>query len=311
MYDRQFINLGDDKYIPLVLQGSSNCTMMSGRREILERYWAVLSFGNGIACTEAELIDSVTKTINNYKDNHSYEAEWFKYHNEWVVGDKIVSWILSGIKNAHTVEELTAVAGSLQCETVTYNNKEHIHVSKNREYLKTTEDVIKYIDNYNNYVVDSTEETKYLHMTLNTIKPIHFERRADSKAFNGSGYVCKSGKRYISAYSDTSISCGDKSNAMVFTDKADYDKLVLLGRRMNMNIIAVSMETVQKVLPYYISAHKWSGTFLVGKVSARHLFYASNVDNAKKFETEKQAQKYINSKLSNRFDGLTFTVDRI
>ena len=74
LYSRQFVSLGNGTYIPMILSGSSNCTMFRYGREILERHWWPLGQGNSLGKTEEQLIAWMEKQIENQRP----DADWFK-----------------------------------------------------------------------------------------------------------------------------------------------------------------------------------------------------------------------------------------
>lgn len=105
-YDKAFIRI-DDRYIPVVNHGSSNCFDFDYRgREIPEKHWSVLNYTRRdsqiFTAEEMHHIAEVYEAISmgnrggtRKSRNRSFEEGEFG------------RWILAGMKSAHTVEEYT------------------------------------------------------------------------------------------------------------------------------------------------------------------------------------------------------------
>lgn len=130
---RQFINLGDGRYIPLVLTTCSNCFDLNNRK-VRETYplYVTDSFAN----TPKEFDDFVDETLKGllesykdlketnpgYYDNESYSDEeitnrlgWFitfyVNSNRSMSAKQIKTWFANGVKEALTIEEIKDVLG--------------------------------------------------------------------------------------------------------------------------------------------------------------------------------------------------------
>ena len=103
-YDKAFIRV-DDRYIPVVNHGSSNCFDFDSRgREIPEKHWSVLNYTRR---------DSQIFTADEMQHiAEVYEAASMgnrggtrKSRNRSFEEGEFGRWILAGMKSAHTVEE--------------------------------------------------------------------------------------------------------------------------------------------------------------------------------------------------------------
>ena len=111
-YDKAFI-LADERYIPIVNHGSSNCFDFDSRgREIPERYWSVLSYPfHGRLIFTAEEIKQIAaahETANTENRGGTLKSRNLAFE----VGE-FGRWILAGLKSAHTVEEYRASGNSV------------------------------------------------------------------------------------------------------------------------------------------------------------------------------------------------------
>lgn len=105
VYDRLFVRAGD-KYIPICLYGSSNCTEYVNGREVRERSWSTFSY-----CDEMLLADEET-LMREVKARHTgTSSENFKYKT-WLDDAAVIRFFENGIKNAVTIEEMQQQLGS-------------------------------------------------------------------------------------------------------------------------------------------------------------------------------------------------------
>ena len=56
-YDKQFIKVSDNQYVPMVLSGSNNCTEFTNGRERRARSWYPWNLGNKLVFSKEELIE--------------------------------------------------------------------------------------------------------------------------------------------------------------------------------------------------------------------------------------------------------------
>lgn len=103
-YDKAFIRV-EEKYIPVVNHGSSNCFEFDSRgREIPEKTWSVLNH----PYTERMLFtaDEIREIADFYEEiNMSNRGGTKKSRNRSFEENEFRRWILAGMKSAHTVEE--------------------------------------------------------------------------------------------------------------------------------------------------------------------------------------------------------------
>ena len=103
-YDKAFIRV-EEKYIPVVNHGSSNCFEFDSRgREIPEKTWSVLNH----PYTERMLFtaDEIREIADFYEEiNMSNRGGTKKSRNRAFEENEFRRWILSGMKSAYTVEE--------------------------------------------------------------------------------------------------------------------------------------------------------------------------------------------------------------
>lgn len=103
-YDKAFIRV-DDRYIPVVNHGSSNCfDFDSHGREIPEKHWSVLNYTRRdrqiFTAEEMQHIAEVYETASM-----SNRGGTRKSRNRSFEEGEFGRWILAGMKSAHTVEE--------------------------------------------------------------------------------------------------------------------------------------------------------------------------------------------------------------
>lgn len=290
IYDRRFIKVAENEYLPMVLQGSSNCTMLVGRREILERSWWAF-FGNAIM-SEQEMLDKVIGKT----------GEWFKYHSKWVADDEIVSWIKNGCKNAMTVEEYAESYYPLRVSVV-YTRETEKGWERKEKYsqcCRTTEELLNWIKEYADKK-DDNYTSIYTNYSFGTIKALEIRKPKVMKP--GEQYVCKLGKQYLTQYTDTSISTsGNLDEALIFTSADEFEKAKKSIIRFNKKYKLVATGSIQKKKNGYcilVSKGSYSGRY-IKRISSAHFFFAYDKKHARQFTSMKQAEKYIAEKLTGR-----------
>lgn len=112
-YDRAFIRIGEERYIPIVNHGSSNCFDFDWRgRQIPEKYWSVLNYPHKekIVFTAEELQEvAAAYEERNMNNRGGYMKSHYRCFEEGEFG----RWILGGVRSAHTVEEYTACGNTV------------------------------------------------------------------------------------------------------------------------------------------------------------------------------------------------------
>lgn len=103
-YDKAFIRV-DDRYIPVVNHGSSNCFDISScGREIPEKHWSVLNHTRRdsqiFTADEMRHIAEVYEDISMSNRGGTRKSRYRSFEE-----GEFGRWILAGMKSAHTVEE--------------------------------------------------------------------------------------------------------------------------------------------------------------------------------------------------------------
>ncbi len=143
LYDRQFIKLSNNTYIPIFLRGCNNVTETVNGRERRARDWSSYSYfaGHKLYATKEEIEENLNKFFNEHiernKDEHS-ESDLNK-NIGWFIGEyvrfaKVNSMqdykniYKNGYKNALTVEELHGIGVSM--ELILYISQEESSISE-------------------------------------------------------------------------------------------------------------------------------------------------------------------------------------
>lgn len=134
-YDKAFIRV-DDRFIPVVNHGSSNCFTFDCRgREIPEKHWNVLNYTHSdqqiFTAEEMREIAAVYEeaSMSNYGGTRKSRYRSFE---EGEFG----RWILSGMKSAHTVEEYSRYGNTVMVIDYTDDYWKRHCVSKTEELLE-------------------------------------------------------------------------------------------------------------------------------------------------------------------------------
>jgi len=217
VYAKQFVKTTNELIIPLVLIGSSNCTMSSynnGRAYTRRaRDWGSLYSGYAnkpIAVREEDILAIVQSEIELESQEH------FKFGNKWVDHKHLVSFIKNGIKNAHTLEELkiinSGVSVSLQAYLSVYTagpdvysdgtlknqnrHERHRNIDSSSELDEFLSLAAKRIDN------KASNETIYIRLGYSQDKPLpyNFSRINNSERIPGEYWVIKFSRYYNDGY---------------------------------------------------------------------------------------------------------------
>ena len=307
MYAKKFIKLSNGIVLPIVMSGSNNCTMFVGGQEIYERHW--WAFAGLIGKTEDELM----AWAKNYASEHNSSYEMFKEHSKWVTGNDLEKWMKNCISKASFIEDiLPANPGVSFTTSLTLYDSSKKYGEKGyctedlKKFIHTTEEIEEWLVE----AEKKKEEWKgkgevYFNFEFSTIKPL----KVNSIPKNLSGPVICSPKKghYITEYTDHGYSyCPDIKQAFVFESEeafkasgltkwlhgyhlASADKIDKPRKEKNFGIIVMDLT--------------YRGSY-VRKLSAHSLSFTRHPDEAKKFESEKEALRYIEINLKDRFPGI-------
>ena len=162
IYYKQFIKISNDKFVPMILAGSNNCTEFTNGRERRSRSWFPHTYMlNGKlygSLTEmVKTAEEIRKQIINRKDNaEEYIDRNFGYYEGLEIKgtdttyQAFVNLFKNGCKKAKTVEELTALYITVVVENgyISYDDKT---TERKQMNVKTTEELINAIDELTEY----------------------------------------------------------------------------------------------------------------------------------------------------------------
>lgn len=293
MYGRQFVKLDKGHILPLILHGSSNCTMFINGKEILEREWHCLINGTVIP---GSTIKEYKETLNKYVSNNP-DGEWFRQGGKMLLGTNILKWFDNGCKSAATIEEIKMKypTQSVKCSLVGFSkNKNDYHsVTKFLKYCDTTEEIKEWLAAYTSYEDD--EYDYYIHIGFCGIKPISMGKPIKENV----PVIVKIGKKYLTEISEFSmIYCGDITQAKIFANREEFEK-ACLPWKFSDKYTVVSAATALVAKPYIIAESNNEKMF-VKNISSRHCFYTTDYKQAKAFKTENEATKWKEKYLDNR-----------
>lgn len=196
IYNKQFIKVSEDRFVPMILSGSSNCTEFVNGRERRERSWNTYKYmlRGGCVGTLAEMLETAHEINNGNKDRENYNENqfgWFEALN--IKGTKttfnnFINLFKSGCKNAKTIEELRElhINTVVEASHIPYNST----IERKCLPARTTEELLKSID-----------ELKDFYKGTNIVVTVRFSNSADSvsrsiKNIYGVDAIAKRNKRY-------------------------------------------------------------------------------------------------------------------
>ena len=144
---------------PCILSGSNNCYDADNRRR--SRDWSV--FFNELADTPENIM---AKALN--MTGGTYQEHW-KSNGKWVDDAGVLRFFRNGIQNACTLEELLDAnrdqyVGSAYCTLHVWANLDHETIPSNMsQYVRTTEDLDKWIDLVKPYMEEQRHLKKHVY----------------------------------------------------------------------------------------------------------------------------------------------------
>lgn len=130
IYDRLFIKLKNDTYIPIIQHGSSNCWEYDffTKREIPEKHWWNINHMYNPNTQKTTYQDFWTKEQLEELADEWKTKELFKSRETPFTEDEFKRWFLNGTKKARTIEELKEYNITLYIWVDTYFlNKNYFH----------------------------------------------------------------------------------------------------------------------------------------------------------------------------------------
>lgn len=135
-YDRRIFKVGEDKYIAMLLCGDNNVYTFSGNREVASKNWYAFRHKGEFVLSKETLeleLDYQGDTDCLARSRHNFFSKDEK---------EFKKWILSGLRNAITVEE-----------AVSYNRRNRFIIERNDDsnvfsYAETTEDLLGRINSF-------------------------------------------------------------------------------------------------------------------------------------------------------------------
>lgn len=295
-YGRQFVRLGENKYIPLILWGSNNCSEIVNGREVLERYWC--PFGpNDVTSAE-----TFAKWV---LDNASSmpETEVWMNGSKWVYWANMPRWMSNAFNDSLTIEEIYEKTGKALTLTLYERKRDFGSVVLRSFWCTKTNEILSFFEAYDN-LPEEKKRVSYVWYDFGTREPLKIPK--PKKAIEGKVAVKNTYNQYVKKY--------DTGKALWFTSNPD-EALVFESEKEALNQLGVSWTNIKVVSAASLEKAKNSRNFAIqgdrGYVQKRtknYLYFTSCKESAKTFATEKEAEKY-KSELEVRFSSSFKVVD--
>jgi hypothetical protein len=130
IYDKQFIKLAENKFIPFIYTGSNNCYEWNNRRRA--RNWVPLQVKEGgVVCSREDLMAYVDSMVDSHvsdEDSKEMVEESLFYYIGWEIGSKssakdLKNFFNTGCDKAITLEQLKELGCRVEIEGGYYNEK--------------------------------------------------------------------------------------------------------------------------------------------------------------------------------------------
>lgn len=210
IYDKQFIKVAEDKFVPMVLAGSNNCTEFINGRERRERSWFPWTIDNKLVNSLEEMVAYANRLRENSIKTHQERKEvnptwWTEDYSDkefgWFVGIAIngstrqttfgqfKGVFTTGSQKALTIEQLKEAFVDVYVENHYYTNEERAKINIQR-YLKVVnsgEELLEAIEEFNEIFKGTGQRAsiRFSGMRESTPKFLrlkHFKKEAKPKA---------------------------------------------------------------------------------------------------------------------------------
>lgn len=294
-YGRQFIKLEEDKYIPLVLWGANNCTEFVNGREVLERNWCPLGRND---------VTSVGAFARWVWDNASSmpDTEVWMNGSKWVYWKNMPRWMANAFYNSLTIEEIYEKTGKALTLTLYERQRDSGSVVVKSWKCTKTEEILAFFEIYDN-LSEEKKRVSYVWYDFGTREPLKLPK----PAVEGKVIVKdRQNKRYLSKCESNALSFSpDPNDALVFESEKDVWSQLGNGWKASVKIFSVkALERAKQEKNFVI---RCDNRGYVKERTRAGLYFANSKDTAKKFATEREAEKY-KEKLKIPFAGLVFKV---
>lgn len=306
LYGRAFIRTSGG-IIPLMLQGSSNCTEFIGGREVLERYWTPFWCRCCVVIPEADFEGKIHNTFSGSGEVYRYAGKWLYYRKEGPLPEgtsDFANWMLSGAKKAATLEEyLLANASrplSLRCSICVYGDNHSFCTDNLVRYCRTNEELDNWLRDAAYYLESLPKADKtsaYYNLDFGTREPLvqPVTGPVVVKEKGGIGYLCSysTGKSISFSF--------DIHKAIVFENTADA--IQKIGRCWkDIRFVKASPVSDAEVRSFgiYISSGNHAGKW-IKKLSRSQLHFTYGYGNQKRFASEAEAKRWMRNTLLPRF----------
>ena len=165
IYDKQFVKVKDNLFLPMVLSGSNNCTEFSFMgRERRARGWYPLNVGDGMFLTKEEMLAHCEEERERVRK--SYEGSKFGAYTDNCFGNwsglaigntrnKVTYGMYKGIfttgcRKALTVEQLAAVGIGVEINSYSYKD-EYKGLEEKYCVVTTSDELFRVYNEYKEY----------------------------------------------------------------------------------------------------------------------------------------------------------------
>lgn len=305
VYDRLFIKSAAG-FTPLILSGSNNCyePRWNGR-ERRAREWGPI-WGKP-AMSEEEMLERVKISCEKSWQQH------FKRNGKWVNDAGFYRFVRNGVKNALTMEEIMDCSpfSPLQCSVIIHGRDDDFRTPlvELKASIRTSEELVKWIEAAQQRMKACAEdESAYCKMGFLSRDPLKLPAPS---TLVGPVVACY-GKNYIVKTSTQGISHSPYVwEALVF-DSVDAAKAQIpFTFHARLRFCCAEAVLARQNWTCGIQLDSASSSSFVLRLTRSSLRTTHQPEYAKRFPSEKEAQKYIEKMLQPRLPGRAFSIVRL
>lgn len=291
VYGKSFIKTPKGRIVPLTLSGSNNCTEFINGREVRERNWGCFVPDSFLLLPQDEFLAACKE---KYPIDTRYRYEAFKSGSKWVYQEELFHWLERGVKNAALLEDYRTRDGkpvALKCYTSWYENSNF--KSDCEKVVRTSNELDEWLDSA--YRFKQNKKSDFCFNILGVREPLHIQKEITGPV------VCKwKPNCYLFKYDENTMQFGnDVKKAIIFESMDDARNKLGAERCKRWKFVSTkSLKEKPYVIGIEIDSNKedWTKRYryiLSKRNPICHFTY--NIQGAKGFASEKEAQRYIES----------------
>ena len=311
VYSRQFLKTPDNRYIPMALYGSNNCTELNFAtgKEIRERSWNTFVYNDDMILGDFDAIMDRVRKLHN-RD----AGQCFKFRSKWMEDPDVIKFFENGLNKAATLECLRMQDKSIFLHaylSVWNADGNEWETRKMDVFIHSSEELIAWVEAAKirkaEILMQQPKANIYLHMSFGGIEPLRAVYLDETKPV-----IAKNGSYYVSKIFPNGGYEADRDlqKAIVFENlEAAVQQLTAWNPALRFVQAGKpgANRTAKKPRNFVIQVERYGMPAYIAKLTAHRLYTVNTQEHAKRFASEKEAAKWFDEKINTRFSGISLS----